>query len=296
MALADDQLWLRISLFCSKEDWHELLDTGIKPFLKHLSQTYMIDAYKLSLNDARGENIRLAILVTIAQSKLIAREADAYFTHYFQQTHLQGMPAEEATRAIFMPFPNNSVQYGLYSVSREDAVLPLHHTILPLILINGLASDAIDDEAIITFAFSLHVSTIKVVMEYDKTIWASIYATYAETIARDRNSFNREQLMVEVSENREYILQIVNNIFAASGDDTPNRDLYWLPKWENALKEHLSGLPKAGQHTIPQSFYTKLASTINESLGLSKGKELLLACFIESAFSFINATTPPFHP
>ena len=163
----EKMIWLSVSIFCNKSNWHTLLNNGIEPFV--LADKNIIN-YTLELNYLSGENMRLSLLVDEIDAPVVAKSTDIYFKKYFSDAGLSIRPITFPVEGVFMPFQANTVQYGLYHhhiITRGEIERYELQINLSRILLVALKDDIIDDQTILTFGFYLKMGLIKTLSAID---------------------------------------------------------------------------------------------------------------------------------
>src|SRR5690554_2737148 len=121
-------IWLSISLFCSKSNWHILFANGVNPFI--IANSF-IEHYIIEFNYLSGDNIRLSILTNQSIAPQVARNADDYFKTYFLNANLSTNQIKLSGKGVFIPFKENAIQFGLYypikikNEEKDDYIFPV---------------------------------------------------------------------------------------------------------------------------------------------------------------------------
>lgn len=220
-------IWLSTSIFSSKQNWNSILRNGISSFVKN---QLLIQAHVIQFNCLSGENIRLALLTEEWHATAVANAARHYFNQYFIDAQLSTLPVRLPVDGIFMPFPANSIQFGLYPPEHIDAN-ELHHykasIALSEIMLTALA-DEIDDDTILTFAFYLQVALIKVIHQHlnDMELLYSILST--------RPGLSKANCIDgTVKANQDLMTEIIRDIM---NSEEFSADLCWLNTWASSFK------------------------------------------------------------
>ncbi|HVI43864.1 MAG TPA: hypothetical protein VM802_03315 [Chitinophaga sp.] len=274
----NEQVWLIASLFCLKSNWQELLSSGIQPFLCGLSENHQIDSFRVILNESRGENIRLSILAPQSLGGYLAGYTDSYFKQYFQDKKFQAQPGlnTEVERAIFMPFPENSIQYGLYAVAVDEDFVDLRYKAMPWVLTEGLSADEVDKDAIVTFGFYLHLSTLKALMIIDRNASQTITSYHQSIVADAQQNIKEEQLHKNIAENWHCLHQMAEDVFPL---EHGNENVFpWLLRWEDTIISEFEKIPQTKDGIT--SGYVRISNLINSSLSLNKSDQILISCYM----------------
>ncbi len=193
-------IWLSISLFSSKENWHRILSEAIAPFAE---TNRLLKAFKVEFNHLSGENIRLSLLTNIGNEALLAATAHSYFNSYFEEAKLPQQPLKLPVEGVFMPFPANTIQYGLYpplTVGGDEVDQYALPVTLSKIMVAALQEE-IDDETILTFAFYLQIALVKTINKIAQN--ANVILTLiqpAQNFKPDESALSNLSTMKEITD------------------------------------------------------------------------------------------------
>ncbi len=280
--MAENSLWLSTSLFCSKNHWNILLSDGIKPFIMSMPDEEELASFQIEFNYLNGENIRLALLTKVEQAETLAKKADTYFKKFFSISALPTNKPDLTDWGIFMPFPSNTIQYGLFKIDP----LNLHDTKtfsfqkeLSLIIADGLSEENIDQETIITFAFYLHVALIKLIKDKNPATINELLQWYDTTaFHKTEEPMDMEFLKAKYEDNKEVLLEITEDII--KHPSSVNKVPDWLEGWMDLCeKELISYTLKEGDKTLTQ-IHSRITYYINKQLGITEEMKWVLYYFI----------------
>ncbi|MGV8096400.1 MAG: glycosyltransferase family 2 protein [Mangrovibacterium sp.] len=269
--------WVSASLFCDQENWNKLLKDGINSLVKELKD---IEACKFQIyfNRTNGSNIRFSLLTMQEQAGYLRERMDQHFENFFQSIHKKELKLSDED--IFMPFPSNSVQYGLYDLyyNQELNAIYSFQEQYSRIIIDGLSEEIIDDEAIITFAFYLHVALIKTLMNYYKGNVNELILFYQTEDSYFWDSKLTRQYLLD---NKEVLFDIVQDI-EDNWKDAENMDLDWVKRWIKIcniqIQEQIVENVISAQETNDKirKIQRELVFVVNKQLGISGNLEKVL--------------------
>lgn len=264
-------LWLCTSIFCKKSRWHILLQE-IALLKKKMRLEESGFSSRLEFNYVCGENIRFALLVHEEQADCYVKQIDDYFKHFFSVSNFFVQPVTLPVEGIFLPFLENTIQYGLYksdSFDLDGNIWESRSTasLFSDIMIEGVAGGEIDDEVIVTFALCLKIALLKICITEQ-------YASFAEL----NTFYNCNNIGINDFGNIEKVLAMAQMILnPGSEDGIPT----WLQKWmnlcETALKHESAGYP----HRQKMWQYRFLVYNVYKPLGINSGMERMLCSFIK---------------
>ena len=271
--------WLVTSLFCKKSNWGKLL-AEIDIFLNKWSENRFLNTYLLEFNYLSGENIRFALLAPAEFADFFAKQLDKYFKDAFLRSGLSINSAIPAADSIFMPFPENTIQYGLYV---PDDIYELNkHSFTPKLselMLEGLKKEEIDDDLIITFGLYLTLVFIKVFIKDRPQLVAELLNFYT-------SSDNEGNAGLEMTQNNIEILSgIIIDIFDFYQESNAP---CWLQEWSEVCESLIAAnwLHYPGDNLM--IIYTKVIYKIYRHIGLNSKMELSLACLIRQALEYVT--------
>lgn len=255
-------IWLSISLFCSKQNWHTLMANGVDVFLKNNS---VIKGFRIELNYLYGENLRLALLTEEENARALANVVSNYFIDHFKKTGISKTTIKTIKKGIFMSFPENSIQFGHFPpeiISKGEMEHHSFSTPISKAMLNAFMHEEIDDEMILTFAFYLHIVMIKTF--YVKGITVNkIFSLLANTTKL--NEPERQPVKYEMFEITQEIMQ----------SNMPIQELDWLNNWYIHCLSTLS-IYEADLEKEAEKKYFLFINSLNSQLGITnKGKNYL---------------------
>lgn len=281
--MAQKHLWLSISLYCNKEQWNRLLVEGIHPFVNRLIKEKRLKYYHLELNYSGGENIRLPLFVHASNAERIAKYVDDYYRSFFSNNVFPKKEIPFPCEGIFMPFPANSIQYGLYSQEElaADEINNIFQQYLSDLLIDILGEDTIDDETVLTLSFYLHLSLLKVINENGDVNFHELLETPRQLLPEHKQVIDTRFIEEKFSENKVTLLEIARDIMQSTDN---------LPDWINAWKHNCEvRIKKRNLQYLDvrkkKQLYQEMALLINKQLGFNENMRLVLFYFLEQVLS-----------
>ncbi|TDX00978.1 hypothetical protein [Dinghuibacter silviterrae] len=261
-------VWLVTSLFCRRKHWNGVFNTGIKPFITEGD----ILSYQIGLNYQGGENIRLAFLAEEDRAGDLALHARDYFQSFFSSAGLVPSETGLPVKGIFMPFPCNTIQFGLYEASTSD-----HHIERAIsdIMLQALPENDIEEETILMTAYYLHISLLVTLCPYggkEMAHYSPVYQSRLLTSETIDEPFKQNEL----NANRSIFMEVIRDISASrSGKEMsiPSR----LAQWMALCKRIISEMPASESHRY-------LSHYINKQLGITGDMNILLNYFIYQTF------------
>lgn len=268
------RIWLCSSVFGSKHNWHILLQQAIGPLLKALTQKQVIHSYQLEFNYLSGENIRVSVLCDDEEKDGVSRYIDDHFTGFFSVAGLDSKTCTLPVNGIFLPFPANTVQYGLYRETAAGRQAEINKQVSDCIL-EVLSGETIDENVILTLAFYLNISLIKALAAGGLPAFVSGSSVQLPGYAEQADSMFPSYF----EENREILLSVYEELMAAGNASVP----LWVKAWldlccltvQAAFQEH----PSEKAHAVIKSL---IIESIERQLGFSAEMRLLLNYFINS--------------
>ncbi len=245
-----------------------------------------LQSHQLEFNYFNGENIRLALLAKEDYAETLAKKADNYFKNFFSISKLPTSDPDLTDWGIFMPFPANTIQYGLYKVdpiNLNDAQDYSFQRELSLLVLEALGEESIDQETIITFAFYLHVALIKVITAKDPAITTGLLQWYdTAPFQQTDEQVNFEFIKAKYEDNKAALLEIADDIMKhiSSSATVPS----WLERWMELCEAEL--ISYGGQDQ--ERTLTKVHSIIyfiNKHLGITEKMKYVLYFFISQVIN-----------
>lgn len=273
--MENELIWLRTSLFAEKCQWGNILRDGIKVFIEDISNKQLIKDLLVEFNYLSGENIRFAVLVKTQRAELTALKIDTFFKQYFESANFSNKEVVLPVMGVFLPFPPNTTQYGLYNIEEEnDKLLRGLSFITSLCLIEAFQNSIVDEELLIAFAFYLHVAVLDQLEIHfeNKLNYLSIYKFEDYQLKKD--ALDKGYLTEKYLENKQPLIEIRESLKNYNTIEF-RENLPWLLKWLNSYK-----LIFAEQPPRELLIFDSIRNCINKQLGLNDNMKLLLYYFI----------------
>lgn len=272
--------WLSISIFIPKCEWHLVIANAIKPLIFQLYKNETLFASRLGFNNELGENIRLSLHVSYENKHDVALKVDAYFRDFFKRKQL--LPTEKVTSniSLFMPFFNNTIAYGLYTVDfdRDHRYISALEDVLSEAILEALADCVIDDEITLTFALYVLLSCYKIVRTNPFT--NNKWRTYYEYVTDNLKSSEFTDQFIE--ENYELTKAMADEIFLDTLDSPSSSDQPWIKKWENTFSKTWLKIKKDENVAV---FFAQVNDIINRQLALNLMSQLLLSAILNKTIT-----------
>lgn len=288
--MEQNSAWLSTSLFCSRSVWNRVIREGIAPFINILSEEKRLTAHQLQFSYSCGENIRLSLLANAGIAEELAKRTDAYFKDFFGKAGLPKEQRQFPVEAVFMPFPANTIQYGLYKAPSTDKALSMKkidfQNQLSLLMAEALGGESIDEETILTFAFYLNIAWLKTLLccHGNRDELLNIYDY--ETHFKKEGQIDAEFSEAKFEDNKHMLLEITNDVLNQQ-QLVINNNPSWLPKWFAACEEVIEKEQRvnSGQDNPFMMVHSQTVHTINEQLGLTENMRLLVFYFVAKVFT-----------
>lgn len=283
--MAQDVAWLSASLFCGKDHWNALLSKGIKPFINCLLPREEVRSFHVQFSYASGENIRLALQTEAAQAEELAKRMDQYFKDFFSEVNFPKKELQLPVDGVFMPFPANTIQYGLYKLPQEETAKAVDENDLKrelsLLMIEALGEESIDEETILTFAFYLHMGWVKTVSSRRANIEGLMGLYREKTFALQGESMDSAFLSEKYRDNENLLLGIFHDIM----DQQPtgiDHNPAWLENWRSLCKRELERRIPSFQRKDKafELIHHQMVQLIHTQLGITENMKKLLFYFI----------------
>jgi hypothetical protein len=267
--------FIRISIFTSKENWNIVLQKCIKSFLAIKSIKECVKTYNISFNNKRGDNIRISILVSVTELERVANRADSYFKNFLINSNLTKLDMPPGKDDIFLPFPVNTVQYGLYLEKGIESkyYFPELKENLSQIIVNTLSNEIVDDETIFSFSLYLHLILTNVLKKTIKEFNPIFYHYCENFMTQEKNDPLKDDAETYFIGNSQVILEIYEDVI----NSLHKRQVSWMSTWQNICKKEVLNLAKnldLKQDIL--SIYQILFDSINNQIGISKFSQNLL--------------------
>ena len=266
-------IWLKVSLFTQKGNWHYLL-REIELFIS--KNSLYIAEYLIEFNFLSGENIRFSIPISEGSVAEFVPLMDSYFKRFFFERNLATKTTLFPVIGIFKPFEQNTIQYGLFDISyrsTKEAKLGIH---LSRVILTALKDCEIDDETLITFAFYLHAAILKVLKDRAQTAHET-ENYYINSGFLTGSDISLEFLIERFSSNRQELMVIYQNIMVENRLDLP----HWIGDWITSINDEFENNNLSLTDPSQVETYQKITSIVNQHLGLSNNSWLLVSYFLQ---------------
>jgi hypothetical protein len=275
-------IWLSTSLFCNKDHWNDVLTNGIKPFLDQNTHNNQVNLYEIALNYSGGDNIRLALRTQYANAVELAKQTDGYFKNFFLQKNYPG-EENQFFNSLFMPFPVNTIQYGLYKTGIEDDRIYQFTKVLSGLLLNTLPDEAIDEQQLLLFAFYLHIIYINSLAKNNYI--PDLSSLYQQQLQNKEVSITENTVAEAYEDNKEVLQEIKTDISTANGLSAYQISGFadWIKLCATDITGTISNNEKYNPVLYPnflQTFYL-----INKQLGITDNMAVMLLYFIKQVSS-----------
>lgn len=106
-----DKLFLSISIFYDRMEWHTLILRGILPFVE---KTKALEGYSLALSKNRGDHVIFFLITSESRAEDLAEKANQYFNEIVASNRTKETYNLIPKNDFFCNFEPYTVQYGLY--------------------------------------------------------------------------------------------------------------------------------------------------------------------------------------
>lgn len=271
-------IWLKVSLFTKKWNWHYLLQEVELFFSKN--SLHIVD-YLIEFNFLSGENIRLSIHILESSVTEFVPLMDRHFKLFFVERNLTTKNTLLPVNGIFKPFEQNTIQYGLFDISyrtgTDEARLGAR---LSRVILTALKDDEIDDETIITIAFYLHAAILKVIKDRSQTAH-EIENYYINSVSLTGSDISIEFLIDKFSSNSQDLIDIYQNIMVENQLNLP----HWMEDWIASINNEFENNNVNLTGTLQIEKYHKIISIVNQHLGLSHNSWILVSYFLQQTIN-----------
>ena len=224
--------WLHISLFCSRRIAHQVLKEGVQPFIKQCRANNEFRTWFFAFNTQSGENIRLSLQVPANQAAVISIHSKAHFSSFFKQHNFPQTPLHFPLKELFLPFPENSIRFGLYYMRTvEKEMIPDVTQRISEVMMEALGETEIDEEAVLTLCLYFHLVLKKKILEVcpDNEQLLKVFYIIDATTDSSILAFWKER----TDHNQSVVKEIC--------DDTYDPEFYkhqpWITRWEGLCTE-----------------------------------------------------------
>jgi len=213
-----------------------------------------------------GENIRFAILVPVQNiSGLVMILADHY-KFFFSQKKLNQenwVPSGE----LFMPFPQNTVQYGLFKPASQHQQLSVLLQLADMLL-EELIADEVDYESLIGLAFSLNIRLINLLLKRRMTEGEKLMERVSLEYNCNGDAYNKI-----LSTNIETFIQLIqSNILKDEDLNEPANNTF-----ESLVLDQINKINAEQSSEKVLTAFMEIKSIINHILGISPEMNKLIS-------------------
>jgi len=255
---------ISLSLFCNEEYRHELIRDGVRPFLQLEDVQSRVRGYHLCFSSYRGNNVRLHLFAPGRYCKKVSREADKFFKAYFGQTAFTAEETPIRKWHSFMPFPPNTIQYGLYyeNTDRFELSWQKFREHLSVLIMELLCQEPIDEKGRITFALYLHLVLVDTFTELSPEHRREAEAFYK---MKAMPAFPAGPSLGAFEMDPQQLWDIRQKVSAEMSDPDG-----WYSQWKNACELALTELSKKGMANADGKLASlfKVSGEINEQLDI----------------------------
>ncbi|HVU93654.1 MAG TPA: hypothetical protein VHE34_00450 [Puia sp.] len=265
--------WLAISFFYEKEGWHSLVQDALRPFMR--SEEYISHAilYTLAFNRDRGDNIRLKIWAELSGADKLLVKCQAHFEKFFLLHPLvrpegNWQPGDH----FFLPFPENSIQYGLYKTPKVWMNTVEESWKLDMCLSDCLleaVDESVTTESLLAVAVLLLFSVVcgmTLISGSEKPLGEPEYLQYLKVKGRRVYSEEPDSKVVfgqMYHTNESFFVMTRKQIFNEVDDPSDLPD--WIGRWKT---ECIGEIRKRLDRGIPfYRIYFELSNLVCEQLG-----------------------------
>ena len=249
------------------------MENAILPHINKLSREGRVKNYFLQFNNSNGENLRLPLLVSAGNESNVARETGDHFTSYFYTLPVIEDKKEDHAHKLFMDFPCNTIQYGLYSVDNGD---PHLQQSLSEVIIEALCTEIKDDTIIIRLAFYLYVTLLQIASGNTRLSFNQLltmeYCLYTDVGETD------EALIIKLffEENRHMLFDTCYNVMKLR-EGLPA----WVYQWAAVCETRFNNcLANNNSPEARKKVFNEIARHIDDQMNLNIHVKLLLFHFI----------------
>lgn len=270
-------MWLNASIFCKRNNWGELLKNGVNSFVKSSMEEKTVNSYSVELNFSECDHVRLAILLEKHNVLQVGEAMTRYFSDFFENSGFDSPDLQLPIDRFFLPFPCNSIRYGLYNAFSwpYNQVLVNIQRELSDIIIQSVSEEIVDEELLVTLGFYLHSMWLerrKLIAEFegdDPVIhFYPVDNHTAEGKFVEARIHTRYLLIREMLED---IYRVVRNVDDPSCGDCPA----WLQQWSGACDRYTNST----HHNT-----NEVPALISRCLGLTPIANFMVFYFLKQTF------------
>lgn len=274
-----DMSWIKTSIFTSKQNW-KLILSALGSLLELSQLKKNVQYHLIQFNYSGGENIRIAYYVNKGTELETCKIIDFYFKNYFKNEDLIFIKECRNLIGLFLPYPQNSIRYGLYTDPADNNLYEELHQALTKSIHYIFTQSDVETNLLITFSYYINLCLFKnIIQEYSikKYEWIQIYNLVEMEIEFQDLDLN-VGLKKHFDSCKEELGDIFYKLILSPQTDIDSWVTDWLEESNKALRLHLK-LPGFNSESI-KPFFLKLIDYFNEVIGLSKSENLLIKYFI----------------
>lgn len=279
--VSNKTVWLSCSIFCRLSCWHKMAIHAINPFLKANVASVVNNSFVIILDTLGTPNIQLAVLVKHRTSAKVARNLDTHINGY-----LQMLPSFKTKKGkgMFMAFPDNSVQYGLWTPEPEKLFSSFNTVSFEIALSKALMNVLTKEKTIFletlqSVAFCLTVVTLRHLVASTGVSKRSLVLFY-----NNENNLNTQYVSQQIisdflTKHTDHFQALAELSFGGSTEGPIDES--WLTQW-------ISGLDSLDRQAIyncddtMDATKSRLLFLINRNCGLNEYIAVLQSAVIRS--------------
>jgi len=222
---------LSISVFAKKNKYRLYFKAFIRPLFRKLEEAGYLMDFQIMLNNVSGDNIRLVLVIANNMQTEVIAILQTNFADFINCHALHPKACKNEQQSIFMNFPVNSIQYGLFSTRGfvDDPTAAMLRKGVSKMMIGLFCQENVDDDLLVTFAVCIWFSWIRVLLN-------------SNSISADQITETLTPLNIDVSEEG-YLLDSYNILIPylaefyriIIGSRNYKHEFNWLEGWEITL-------------------------------------------------------------
>lgn len=293
--MALDEYWINLSIFYNKNDWHQLLNNCIYPFVRSMREKKYLSTYSFFISWNRGDNIRLSLLATNEYRWVLLDETDTFFKQYLKTFPSQRTNGPLFSNSIFMNFNENHIFYNLYKRQAIPFDEPIKRIIyeqqeyFSTMLIKEL-KDISDGESRLTMltycmwaAISVYTTNIEETLIYTKDLLQHLL--WRNEMKNDK-SLNSVDFDSKFKHYQSFLVEIKKDIWS---NGVKSDTLRWLRNWKTFCKINIekvenlisSDMAKAeSRSTLKHQFQCFIFEAMQKQLGVTSAASACVVYFL----------------